>query len=63
MDCVLTVVLTLTGCAATPQELAARDDAKCQGYGAAPVTSAYVTCRSQLDAARTQARATALAGF
>jgi hypothetical protein len=46
------VFVCLGGCAA---EYAKIDDAKCQSYGARPGDPAYVTCRSQLDAARTQA--------
>jgi hypothetical protein len=34
------------------------DDQKCQSYGSRPGEPAYVQCRSQLDAARTQAQAT-----
>jgi hypothetical protein len=47
----------LSGCAATRAELAAADDDKCRGYGAHPGTSAYVNCRTQLDATRTTAGA------
>ena len=47
----------LGGCVSA-EELAKIDDAKCRSYGAQPGEAAYVTCRSQLDAARTQARAT-----
>jgi hypothetical protein len=49
------VCLTLAGCAA------AKDDAKCRSYGSSPGESAYVQCRATLDAARTQAEATATA--
>ena len=42
----------LSGCA---EQFAKIDDTKCQSYGAHPGDPAYVTCRSQLDAARTQA--------
>ena len=37
----------------------AEDDAKCQSSGSKPDDPAYVQCRAQLDAARTQAAATA----
>ena len=36
----------------------AEDDAKCQSSGGKPDDPAYVQCRAQLDAARTQAAAT-----
>jgi hypothetical protein len=58
--CALTV--GLSGCAEYKARLAAQqaaeDDAKCQSYGAKPGEPAYVQCRAQLDAARTQAAAT-----
>jgi hypothetical protein len=47
----------LCGCASRA-EIAAADDEKCRSYGAQPGAPAYVQCRAQLDAARTQARAT-----
>jgi hypothetical protein len=50
----------LIGCADKAQ-LAAEDDAKCQSYGAKHSEPAYVQCRAQLDAARTQANATGYA--
>ena len=53
---ILLAVLSLAGCASRA-DLAAADDAKCQGYGAAPGSPAYVQCRAQLDSARTTARA------
>ena len=54
---IITIVAgSLAGCASA----ARLDDAKCQSYGAQPGDPAYVACRSQLDAARTQARATIL---
>ena len=37
----------------------AKDDAKCQSSGGKPDDPAYVQCRAQLDAARTQAAAAA----
>jgi hypothetical protein len=49
------VCLLLVGCAA------AKDDVKCRSYGSSPGESAYVQCRATLDAARTQAEATASA--
>lgn len=54
------VFLALSGCAA---QFAANDDAKCTSYGAAAGTPAYAQCRAQLDAARTQSTATAIAGM
>jgi hypothetical protein len=55
----------LLGCAEYEAKLAAQhaaeDDAKCQSYGGKRGEQAYVQCRAQLDAARTQARATAAA--
>jgi hypothetical protein len=60
------VLLTLGGCM-TAQEraeevqakaeqvkakIASQDDQSCQSYGAAPGTQAYITCRTQLQAAR-----------
>jgi hypothetical protein len=47
----------LIGCAEYKAQLAAEDDAKCQSYGAKRGEPAYVQCRAQLDAARTQADA------
>jgi hypothetical protein len=47
----------LAGCV----DVAKVDDDKCQSYGAKPGEPAYVQCRAQLDAARTQATATTLA--
>jgi hypothetical protein len=50
----LLLALAVGGCV----NVAKLDDQKCQGYGAALGSPAYVQCRSQLDAARTQALAT-----
>jgi uncharacterized protein YceK len=58
----LAFCLLLGGCA-TQAQIDAADDAKCVSYGARPGDAAYVTCRAQLDAARTQAQATAIAGI
>lgn len=41
----------LTGCI-TAQDRAARDDAKCQSFGAAPGTRAYYDCRMTMDVER-----------
>lgn len=42
--------LLLSGCGNHMQETrAARDDARCQSYGAAPGTNAYMNCRAQLE--------------
>ena len=49
---VLAMALAASGCA---EHFAQIDDAKCRSYGAEPGEPAYVTCRSQLDAARTAA--------
>jgi hypothetical protein len=57
---VLVLAFALTGCMTDEQRVAAqnaKDDQKCLGYGARPGSDAYVTCRSQLDAARTAAAA------
>lgn len=51
---------SLGGCMTRDQQIAAanaRDDQKCLSYGARPGTDAYVTCRAQLDGARTTAQA------
>jgi hypothetical protein len=56
----MTLAVTLTDCGlsdAIRQKWAEADDAKCRSYGATPGSPAYVQCRSQLDAARTQALA------
>jgi len=56
--------IALGGCAtnhARQEEIAARnaakDDEKCQSYGAKPGTPGYIQCRTQLDTARTTAAA------
>jgi hypothetical protein len=57
---VLMVALSLGGCLSDQEviaERAAKDDQKCLSYGARPGSDAYVTCRAQLDSARTTARA------
>jgi hypothetical protein len=53
--------LGLAGCPTVEEQLAKDrehfakfDDGKCQSYGAKPGTPAYVQCRAQLDAARSQ---------
>ena len=57
--------LLVAGCADYYAQLAAQraaeDDAKCLSYGAKQGDPAYVQCRAQLDAARTQANATSSA--
>jgi len=57
--------MLVAGCAEYEARLAAQhaaeDDAKCQSYGAKVGEPAYVQCRAQLDAARTQASATSSA--
>jgi hypothetical protein len=42
---------------ASTAELAAKDDAICQGYGAKPGTAEYINCRGQQDQRRTAFRA------
>lgn len=37
----------------SPEQLSAKDDAICKGYGAQPGTSAYINCRGQQDQRRT----------
>ena len=49
------IVLASLGLAACAAQFAKIDDSKCQGYGARTGSQAYVQCRAQLDAARTQA--------
>jgi len=59
--CGLFCLLLTSGCAEYQAQQAAQhaaeDDAKCHSYGAKPGAPAYVQCRAQLDAARTQADA------
>lgn len=42
----------ISGCATgpSPEQQAAIDDAKCQGFGAARGSAPYVQCRTQLEA-------------
>lgn len=57
---ILAVSLSLGGCLTDEQLIAernAKDDQKCQSYGARPGTDAYVNCRAQMDSARTTATA------
>jgi hypothetical protein len=53
------LAILVSGCADWKAKLAAKqdteDDAKCQSSGGKPGDPAYVQCRAQLDAARTQA--------
>jgi hypothetical protein len=42
---------------ASREELAKKDDAICQGYGAKPGTPEYINCRGQQDQRRTAFRA------
>ena len=54
------VALALSGCMTNEERLAARnakDDQKCVSFGAQPGTDAYISCRAQLDSARTTAGA------
>ena len=61
LGCGLFCLLLTSGCAEYEAQRAAQhaaeDDAKCQSYGAKTGGPAYVQCRAQLDAARTQAEA------
>nr|QDF38263.1 hypothetical protein FJN17_12170 [Bradyrhizobium symbiodeficiens] len=56
---ILALSLSLGGCITDDwaAERIARDDQKCQSYGARPGSDAYVNCRAQLDSARTTANA------
>ena len=61
----LTLALALAGCITAEEQMAqakarnnAEDNQKCLSYGAQPGSPAYVSCRAQLDSARTQADAT-----
>ena len=63
---VLALALALAGCAQSAEQRMQRiwaqrqlDEDKCRSYGSKPGDPAYVQCRAQLDAARTQADATA----
>ncbi len=56
------LAVALTGCLSFPkppsaQELAARDDATCQSYGAQPGTDIYIKCRMQIAQERQRQRA------
>jgi hypothetical protein len=48
----LAALALLTGCATfeTPEQIAAKDDASCAGYGFKPGTDAFAQCRLQLGA-------------
>lgn len=60
------LALTLAACASEQERQAqaqaqaaaieANDDAKCQSYGAAPGSQAYIQCRMNLDNQRAQMR-------
>lgn len=57
---VLSLCLFLAGCLTDEEIIAerrAKDDQKCQSYGARPGSDAYVNCRARLDSARTTASA------
>ena len=41
--------------AAQARQIAANDDARCQGYGAKPGSDAYVSCRMNIDNQRAAA--------
>ena len=51
----------LASCAPSGAELALQDDRQCLSYGAKQGSDGYVSCRSQLAAARSTAAATAAA--
>lgn len=64
---VVAAALSLAGCLETTQpgqgeaflpkeQIAAKDDARCQSYGAKPGSAEYVNCRGQQDQMRTQWR-------
>jgi hypothetical protein len=66
MRAIILIVLAtaVAGCATEPDRqarFAANDDSECKSYGGQPGTPAYLQCRAQLDAARTQAHETAAA--
>ena len=42
------VACILSGCAESPEEKAARQDALCQSYGAKPGTDQYIQCRATI---------------
>lgn len=46
------MVVILAGCAASPAELAAEDDAACTGYGFTRQTADYAACRMHVAQAR-----------
>lgn len=52
MRMILIFGVLLAGCA-SPERLAARDDATCQGYGAKPGSDVYIACRMKQDEIRT----------
>lgn len=54
------LALALCGCA-TPEQIAAMDDAKCTSLGAPPGSEGYATCRLAADYYRRQEQANALA--
>jgi hypothetical protein len=61
----LFLALVPAGCASNAeiaQRRAIADDAKCRSYGAKPGDPAHVKCRTQLDAAHTQAMVTIASG-
>jgi hypothetical protein len=64
---VLLAIVALAGCMETTQpgqgeaflpkeQIAAKDDARCQSYGAKPGSPEYINCRGQQDQMRTQWR-------
>jgi hypothetical protein len=66
MRAIILIVLatTLAGCATQADRqmsFATIDDSECKNNGGQPGTPAYLQCRAQLDAARTQAHETAAA--
>jgi len=52
---IVLALIPLSGCVSREQ-LAARDDTRCQSYGFSPGNQAYAQCRMNLDVARLQAR-------
>jgi hypothetical protein len=63
MALVLAALLVVAGCAATPAELAAEDDATCTGYGFTPRTTDYAACRLQVAQSRENRDATKRAAW
>jgi len=62
-NCVFVLgLLALCGCA-SPERLAAADDARCTSYGFRPGTDAYANCRMQADMQRQAQRQAAVSSL